>query len=210
MGYQRLTLIWTIFFFLMTGSIVSNSGINLIAFLRKKAEVRMNKNIQIEAACQLRNSLFGTNPRLAARLLSRTGNFFASEPDSLRWIPVRVRYGLGFRASKVFTFSTSEQSSLCSDVLLFLWNKRTSSARSLAPPFQPRFASLDSRLVLGAELKACTSKVFAPSASEIPCLARIPALTARLLSRTGNFFASEPDSLRWIPVRVGRGRKYVH
>ena len=159
---------------------------------------------------QLRNSLFGTNPRLAARLLSRTGNFFATEPDSLRWIPVRVRYGLGFRASKVFTFSTSEQSPLCSDVLLFLWNKRTSSARSLAPPFQPRFASLDSRLVLGAELKACTSKVFAPSASEIPCLARIPALTARLLSRTGNFFASEPDSLRWIPVRVGRGRKYVH
>ena len=60
---------------------------------------------------QLRNSLFGTNPRLAARLLSRTGNFFASEPDSLRWIPVRVRYGLGFRASKVFTFSISLQAS---------------------------------------------------------------------------------------------------
>ena len=54
---------------------------------------------------QLRNSLFGTNPRLTARLLSRTGNFFASEPDSLRWIPVRVRYGLGFHASKVFALS---------------------------------------------------------------------------------------------------------
>ena len=38
---------------------------------------------------QLRNFLFDTNPRLAARLLSRTGSFFASEPDSLRWIPVR-------------------------------------------------------------------------------------------------------------------------
>ena len=40
---------------------------------------------------QLRNFLFDTNPRLAARLLSRTGSFFASEPDSLRWIPVRMR-----------------------------------------------------------------------------------------------------------------------
>ena len=39
---------------------------------------------------QLRNSLLGTNPRLTARLLSRTGNFFASEPDSLHWIPVRI------------------------------------------------------------------------------------------------------------------------
>lgn len=34
---------------------------------------------------QLRNSLFGTNPRLTARLLSRTGNFFASNRDPLRW-----------------------------------------------------------------------------------------------------------------------------
>ncbi len=35
---------------------------------------------------QLRNSLFGTNPRLTARLLSRTGNFFASNRDPLRWV----------------------------------------------------------------------------------------------------------------------------
>ena len=45
-------------------------------------------------------------------------------------------------ASKVFTLSTSEQSPLCSDVLLFPWNKRTSSARSLAPPFQIEPAAL--------------------------------------------------------------------
>ena len=42
---------------------------------------------------QLRNSLFGTNPRLTARLLSRTGNFFAFDCDSLRWIRSRdIKY----------------------------------------------------------------------------------------------------------------------
>ena len=35
---------------------------------------------------QLRNFLFDTNPLLAARLLSRTGSFFAFSRDSLRWI----------------------------------------------------------------------------------------------------------------------------
>ena len=34
----------------------------------------------------LRNAPYGTNPRLAARLLSQTGRFFASTPRSLRWI----------------------------------------------------------------------------------------------------------------------------
>ena len=43
--------------------------------------------------------------------------------------------------------TTSEQSPLCSDVLLFLWNKRTSSACFLAPPFQLRPALLGSQLV---------------------------------------------------------------
>ena len=59
---------------------------------------------------------------------------------------------LGSRAamrvgSSPFRRTTSEQSPLCSDVLLFLWNKRTSSARFLAPPFQLRPALLGSQLV---------------------------------------------------------------
>ena len=59
---------------------------------------------------------------------------------------------LGSRAamrvgSSPFRRTTSEQSPLCSDVLLFLWNKRTSSARFLAPPFQLRPTLLGSQLV---------------------------------------------------------------
>ena len=59
---------------------------------------------------------------------------------------------LGSRAamrvgSSPFRRTTSEQSPLCSDVLLFLWNKRTSSACFLAPPFQLRPALLGSQLV---------------------------------------------------------------
>ena len=42
--------------------------------------------------------------------------------------------------------STSEQSTLCPDVFLCLWQKKMSSARSLAPPFQLQPAALGSRL----------------------------------------------------------------
>ena len=92
----------------------------------------------------------------------------------------------------------------CSDFL-----QKSERAHAAAPPFQITTASLGCDLVLDADLKACASKVFTLSSSEIPCLARIPALTARLLSRTGNFFASEPDSLLWIPVRVRYGLGYA-
>ena len=85
--------------------------------------------------------------------------------------------------------ATSEQSPLCSDVLLFLRNKRTSSARSLAPPFQITTAALGRDLVLGAALEAETYF------SRIGTARR--ALFLLLL-------ASKPDSLRWIPVRVGK------
>ena len=37
---------------------------------------------------QLRNAPFGTNPRLAARLLSRTRRFFASKSNPLRWASI--------------------------------------------------------------------------------------------------------------------------
>ena len=49
--------------------------------------------------------------------------------------------------SRPVTRTTSEQSPLCSDVFLCLWQKKTSSARSLAPPFQLRPTSLGSQLV---------------------------------------------------------------
>ena len=39
--------------------------------------------IRVSPLGPLRNSLFGTDPRLAARLLSRTGNFFATNFDTL-------------------------------------------------------------------------------------------------------------------------------
>ena len=43
---------------------------------------------------QLRNSLFSTNPRLTARFFSRTGNFFASDCDPLRWACSQVGWGM--------------------------------------------------------------------------------------------------------------------
>ena len=68
--------------------------------------------------------------RLALILL-----LLAFDCDSLCWIRSRGRI------SKLSMRYMSEQSPLCSDVLLFLRNKRASSARSLAPPFQPRSAA---------------------------------------------------------------------
>ena len=56
-----------------------------------------------------------------------------------------------FEGSNPSFSATSEQSPLCSDVLLFLRNKRTSSARFLAPPFQITTTSL--RCDLGWETK---------------------------------------------------------
>ena len=75
----------------------------------------------------------------------------SSSPTAIRSAGFAVGLGVGreVNASKVFTLSTSEQSPLCSDVLLFLRNKRTSSARSLAPPSQITTASLGCDLVPG-------------------------------------------------------------
>ena len=82
---------------------------------------------------------------------------FQTEPASLGFC-LGLGADLKTGASKLFALSTSEQSPLCSDVLLFLWNKRTSSARSLAPPFQIEPAALGFDLVLGADLKAVPRK----------------------------------------------------
>ena len=65
-----------------------------------------------------------------------------SDRDSLRWIRSRFLAGDETKISGMKPPDTSEQSPLCSDVLLFLRNKRTSSARSLAPPFQIEPAAL--------------------------------------------------------------------
>lgn len=43
------------------------------------------KSPYIVSMYQFRNSLFGTISHLAARFLSRVGNFFASNRDTLRW-----------------------------------------------------------------------------------------------------------------------------
>ncbi|WP_143383243.1 MULTISPECIES: hypothetical protein [unclassified Flavonifractor] len=48
------------------------------------------------------------------------------------------------------TGTTSEQSSLCSDVFLCPWQKKKSSARSLAPPFQIEPAPLGCGLIFTA------------------------------------------------------------
>ena len=66
----------------------------------------------------------------------------------------------GVRGSNPRRGTTSEQSPLCSDAILFLRNKIASFARSLAPPFQITTTSLGCDLVLGADLKASASKVF--------------------------------------------------
>ena len=60
----------------------------LVRGLRKR-EMESEK-IRMEAARQLRKSLFGTNPRLAARLLSWTGIFFAPARDPFRWVHGRI------------------------------------------------------------------------------------------------------------------------
>ena len=65
-----------------------------------------------------------------------------SDRDSLRWIRSRFLAGDETKISGMKPPDTSEQSPLCSDVLLFLRNKRTSSARSLAPPFRIEPATL--------------------------------------------------------------------
>ena len=59
-----------------------------------------------------------------------------------------THYGVQEAAgSNPVTRTTSEKRPLCSDVFLCLWQKKTSSARSLAPPFQLRPAALGSQLV---------------------------------------------------------------
>ena len=97
---------------------------------------------------------------------------------------------------------TSEQSPLCSDVLLFLWNKRTSSARSLAPPFQITTAAQPLAALppygCGVPLAGASlgcDLVEKRKYSDWSHLTARPALILLLL-------ASEPDSLRWIPVCV--------
>ena len=73
-----------------------------------------------------------------------------SNRDPLRWARGWIRPTGGsfsFLERSVFIApSTSGQSPLCSDVFLCLRHKKTSSARSLAPPLQPRPAALGSRL----------------------------------------------------------------
>ena len=93
---------------------------------------------------QLRNSLFGTNPRLAARLLSRTGNFFASNRDPLRWargwVPPCGRLFHSYQRLHLFYQHKTRRSKLCiacSD--LFYKSER---AHAAAPPLQTATVSL--------------------------------------------------------------------
>ena len=83
---------------------------------------------------------YRTIPYNNACIMCRCDGIGRRDGLKIRWWRHRV-------GSSPTTGTTSEQSPLCSDVLLFLRNKRTSSARSLAPPFRPRFASPDSRSV---------------------------------------------------------------
>ena len=73
-----------------------------------------------------------------------------SNRDPLRWARGWIRPTGGsfsFLERSVFIApSTSGQSPLCSDVFLCLRHKKTSSARSLAPPLQPRPTALGSQL----------------------------------------------------------------
>ena len=108
-------------------------------------------------AHQLRNSLFGTNPRLAARLLSRTGNFFASNRDPLRWVRgwawARPEHSC---LESVHAFHVG--ASCISFALTFLHkSERTHSA---APPFQITTASLGCDLALGRKTESWSIKSF--------------------------------------------------
>ena len=67
-------------------------------------------------------------------------NFVVRKPET-------IDITMFFKKFCIATRTTSEQSPLCSDVLLFLRNKRTSSARFLAPPFQIEPAALGFDLV---------------------------------------------------------------
>ena len=87
---------------------------------------------------------------LKVRARSRRCSSFPNR-NRLRWVAIWVR-----RCAAVFSYrkeisiltapSMPEQSGLCADIFLCL-GKKTSSARSLAPPFQLRPAALGSQLV---------------------------------------------------------------
>ena len=62
----------------------------------------INKNIQNEATWQLRKSPEAMK-RPQGLLIRRTCFFLASEPDSLRWIPVRVGIRVGKRNIQIET-----------------------------------------------------------------------------------------------------------
>ena len=94
---------------------------------------------------------YRTIPYNNACIMCRCDGIGRRDGLKIRWWRHRV-------GSSPTTGTTSEQSPLCSDVLLFLRNKRTSSARSLAPPFQITTASLGCDLVLGANRKLAPRK----------------------------------------------------
>ena len=78
---------------------------------------------------------YRTIPYNNACIMCRCDGIGRRDGLKIRWWRHRV-------GSSPTTGTTSEQSPLCSDVLLFLRNKRTSSARSLAPPFRIEPAAL--------------------------------------------------------------------
>ena len=84
----------------------------------------------------------------------------------------------------------------CSDFL-----QKSERAHAAAPPFQITTASLGCDLVLGADWKAGASKVFVLSSSEIPCLARIPALRRGFLAGRACF--SLPNRTHCVGLRFG-------
>lgn len=82
--------------------------------------------------------------------------------------------------------------------LLRLFYKKSECAHSAAPPLQPRSASLGSRLVLGADLKASTSKVITLSTSS-----RTAYRSRRLFYKKSSLTHSVAPPFRIEPASLG-------
>ena len=102
----------------------------------------------------------GSNPAIPAIL---------SEYDSLAQSAEQLPFKQWVRGSNPRRVTTSEQRPLCSDVLLFLRNKRTSSARFLAPLFPLRWAHSGRTALWKAFFRyreGCPFQINSPTSSE--------------------------------------------
>ena len=164
---------------------------NTFRYLLKPDKTRLARfksgcHLHVGASCiSLAPTFFKSQSALIPLLL-------LSNRDSLRWIRGRFLTGGETKLSRMKPPDTSEQSPLCSDVLLFLRNKKRH------PP-APLLLLSESNPLRWASIRVKKRKY--PDWSPFPAQ-KLPVYheaspAARLLSRTGSFFAFSRDPLRW-------------